>query len=136
MIKCLCMVPVSNDGFLLFRSLLYDIGSVENGLLVDPVRRLERAYRCLTDEIFELIIAEPGKAVKRLKPYLKHVVKLKLDGTAVLLRFETRGDVLVKMRNGHSLVRLNMICLLLQKVDLIIEFLLEFKSVPKSWIKK
>lgn len=128
------MKDMSDFGFILFQSILDEIWTSTQPI-DDSELRLNYAYRTLTDEIFEVIINYPKTVVGKLNPYLKKAVRIKKEIQRAMMHFGSEAQMSKITDRFTATCHCKLAYSMYEDMESIADFLLNFKSTPKSWQK-
>lgn len=116
----------------LFVSLLEEISDVHTPLPISFIDKVDYAYRIFTNEIFELIVINDQKQVKKELIAIRNelINEIQVLAIEVIDQFDPNWrDTKTYEKNWHAF-RCKMAYMSLDKLDLIIDFLFNYKSMP------
>ncbi|WP_316834616.1 hypothetical protein [Pedobacter nutrimenti] len=124
---------LQKTGFELFLSLLLEIGNTRKPIGPFFSERLTHAHYTLTTEIFDIIAGNTQKqAAKNLIRVRIILVKLRQGmGLDLIVRFDPELTGIGQGRQEPDVFRLKLVHLVLKELDGMIDFIIDYKPIPR-----
>ncbi|HWW42860.1 hypothetical protein [Pedobacter sp.] len=115
----------------LFIYLINELNDTRKDIPDDFMERVELAYKCITDLIFDALASDEKKGKRMMKKISEKLLLIRVKYTNTLIRFNKNMESWFvgydyfpdEMRHAFAVVIFN-------RIDSIVSFALEFKSIP------
>jgi hypothetical protein len=129
------MMQPKESGLNLFITLFKEIENIHKPIQKYFMRNLDWAYKTLTDEIFDAIANNNQKqAAKELTAIRRELIKLQqITAVDLIIKFDPEWPGLRKQEKDSlpDQFRSGMVYLVMDRLDIVIEFLVNYKSIPR-----